>query len=173
VSTRTSLAGSLWLPRTTIADGRGEAGGVLEETSQTEEIVERVAALDVGKAELACCVRVPGRAGKRLQEVTTHKTMTRSLLVLADRLATLGVPGWCWRPPATTGRAPLAPRGSTYPGGGERTPPAACRSRPLKLGQPDPGRRRGGWEQPRQRRDGSAPPDDLGPASKTGRCKQS
>jgi MFS family permease len=27
-----------------------------------------------------------------------------------------------------------APRGSTYPGGGERTPPAACRSRPLKLG---------------------------------------
>jgi transposase len=86
---------------------------VLEETSQTEEIVERVAALDVGKAELACCVRVPGRAGKRLQEVTTHKTMTRSLLVLADRLATLGVPGWCWRPPATTGRPPLrheAPR---------------------------------------------------------------
>jgi hypothetical protein len=31
-------------------------------------------------------------------------------------------------------------------------------------------RRRVGREQPRQRRDGSAPPDDPGPASKTGRC---
>jgi transposase len=64
---------------------------VLEETNQTEEIVERVAALDIGKAELVCCVRVPGKAGKRLQEVTTYATMTRSLLVLADRLAELGV----------------------------------------------------------------------------------
>jgi transposase len=27
------------------------------------EIIERVAALDVGKAEVVCCVRVPGRAG--------------------------------------------------------------------------------------------------------------
>jgi transposase len=64
---------------------------VLEETNQTEEIVERVAALDIGKAELVCCVRVPGKAGKRLQEVTTYATMTRSLLVLADRLVELGV----------------------------------------------------------------------------------
>jgi transposase len=64
---------------------------VLEETNQTEEIVERVAALDIGKAELVCCVRLPGKAGKRLQEVTTYATMTRSLLVLADRLVELGV----------------------------------------------------------------------------------
>jgi transposase len=64
---------------------------VLEETNQTEELVERVAALDIGKAELVCCVRVPGKAGKRLQEVTTYATMTRSLLQLADRLAELGV----------------------------------------------------------------------------------
>jgi len=64
---------------------------VLEETNQTEEIVARVAALDIGKAELVCCVRVPGKAGKRLQEVTTYATMTRSLLQLADRLAELGV----------------------------------------------------------------------------------
>jgi transposase len=47
--------------------------------------------LDIGKAELVCCVRVPGPAGKRLQEVTTYATMTRSLLQLADRLAELGV----------------------------------------------------------------------------------
>jgi transposase len=66
---------------------------VLRETHETEEIIERVAALDIGKAELVCCVRVPheGRAGRRLQEVTTYSTMTGSLLGLADRLRCLGV----------------------------------------------------------------------------------
>jgi transposase len=66
---------------------------VLQETADREEIIERVAALDIGKAELVCCVRVPdeGRAGRRLQEVETYSTMTRSLLRLADRLACLGV----------------------------------------------------------------------------------
>jgi transposase len=67
--------------------------GVLEETQETEEIIQRLAALDVGKAELTCCVRVPspGKHGRRLQEVRTYQTMTRSLLVMADRLAELGV----------------------------------------------------------------------------------
>ena len=66
---------------------------MLEETQDREEIIERVAALDIGKAELVCCVRVPGALGRsrRVQEVTTHKTMTRSLLVMADRLRELGV----------------------------------------------------------------------------------
>ncbi len=66
---------------------------MLEETQDSEEIIERVAALDIGKAELVCCVRVPSAqgSGKRLQEVRTYPTMTRSLLVLADRLAALGV----------------------------------------------------------------------------------
>ena len=66
---------------------------MLEETQETEEIIQRVAALDVGKAELTCCVRVPGqgRSGRRLQEVTTHQTMTRWLLVMTDRLRELGV----------------------------------------------------------------------------------
>jgi len=66
---------------------------VLEETNDTEEIIGRVAALDIGKAQLVCCVRVPSpeAPGKRLQEVKTYQTMTRSLLVLADRLAELGV----------------------------------------------------------------------------------
>jgi transposase len=65
---------------------------VLEETKETEEFIARVAALDIGKKELVCCIRVPGagRRGKRLQEVATYQTMTRSLLVLADRLAELG-----------------------------------------------------------------------------------
>ena len=66
---------------------------MLEEDQQVEEIIARVAALDVGKAELVCCVRVPheGRPGRRLQEVATYSTMTRSLLRLADRLTELGV----------------------------------------------------------------------------------
>jgi transposase len=66
---------------------------VLQETNDTEEIIQRVAALDIGKAELVCCVRVPSpdTPGKRLQEVRTYTTMTRSLLVLADRLGELGV----------------------------------------------------------------------------------
>jgi transposase len=66
---------------------------VLEETPEREEIIERVAALDIGKAELVCCVRVPGGPGtsKRVQEVTTYKTMTRSLLVMLERLRELGV----------------------------------------------------------------------------------
>jgi hypothetical protein len=32
---------------------------VVEETQETEEIIERVAVVDVGKAELTCCARVP------------------------------------------------------------------------------------------------------------------
>jgi transposase len=66
---------------------------VLEETQETEEIIQRVAALDIGKAELTCCVRVPspGKRGRRAQEVRSYQTMTRSLLVMADRLRELGV----------------------------------------------------------------------------------
>ena len=66
---------------------------MLEETEEHQEIIERVAALDIGKASLMCCVRVPNsRApGRRLQEVNTYSTMTRSLLRMADRLRELGV----------------------------------------------------------------------------------
>jgi transposase len=66
---------------------------VLRETQDSEEIIERVAALDIGKAELVCCVRVPDpdRPGRRLQEVETYSTMTRSLLGMADHLRALGV----------------------------------------------------------------------------------
>lgn len=56
-----------------------------------QEIIARVAALDIGKAELVCCVRVPGPGARRMQEVRTFSTMTRSLLVLLDWLTGLGV----------------------------------------------------------------------------------
>jgi transposase len=67
---------------------------VLEETQEREEIIERVAALDIGKASVVCCVRVPNSAkpgGARLQEVHTYSTMTRALTGMAQRLRELGV----------------------------------------------------------------------------------
>ncbi len=66
---------------------------MLAEARDDEVIIERIAAVDVGKAELACCVRVPDerRPRRRLQEVEVYPTMTRSLLRLADRLRCLGV----------------------------------------------------------------------------------
>ena len=53
---------------------------MLEEANDSQELIERVAALDIGKAELVCCARVPSRdrPGRRLQEVQTYQTMTGS-----------------------------------------------------------------------------------------------
>ena len=66
---------------------------MLHDSDDTEEIIDRVAALDIGKAELVACIRVPhpDKPGRRAQEITTYSTMTRSLLGLADRLRELGV----------------------------------------------------------------------------------
>ena len=60
---------------------------MLAESDDKEEIIARVAALDIGKAELVCCVRLPAPRGrrKRLQEVSTDSTMARSLCKLAER----------------------------------------------------------------------------------------
>jgi transposase len=76
-----------------VVDDDREEVPVLEEDQQTEEIIERVAALDIGKAELVCCARVPheGKPGRRLQDVQTYSTMTRSLLGMSDHLRCLGV----------------------------------------------------------------------------------
>lgn len=73
-----------------------------------EQIIQRVAALDIGKAEVVCCIRLPspGAGKRRVQEVTTHSTMTRSLTELANRLVELGIERVVmeatsdyWRPP--------------------------------------------------------------------------
>jgi len=65
----------------------------LHDSEDTEEIIGRVAALDIGKAELVACIRVPkpGAPARRVQEITTYSTMTPSLLGLAERLRELGV----------------------------------------------------------------------------------
>jgi len=79
-----------------------------EVTEEAAELVARVAALDIGKAELVCCVRVPHeeKPGRRRGEVRTFATTTRSLLELRDWLTCLGV-SLCvmeatsayWKPP--------------------------------------------------------------------------
>jgi transposase len=76
-----------------------------------ELIVERAAALDVGKDEVVACIRVPdpGGAGRgrrrRRQEVRTYPTFTSSLEALADWLQAEGVTqvvmeatGQYWKP---------------------------------------------------------------------------
>ncbi|MGH3941098.1 MAG: hypothetical protein ACRDTG_21155 [Pseudonocardiaceae bacterium] len=69
---------------------------MLGEDLQDGEIVARVAALDIGKAEVVCCVRVrhESKPGRRCQEVVTYSMMTRSLLGMADHLGCWGLAGW-------------------------------------------------------------------------------
>ena len=55
------------------------------------EVIERVAAVDIGKAEVVCCARVSGPGRQRMQEVRTVSTMTAALLELGDWLAGRGV----------------------------------------------------------------------------------
>lgn len=56
-----------------------------------ETIVERPAALDVHKAQVTACVRVPGAGGAREQHVAEFATTVRGLLTLRDWLASFGV----------------------------------------------------------------------------------
>jgi len=81
---------------------------VFVESDDDEQIIERVAALDIGKAEIVCCIRLPATDGgkRRVQEVSTHSTMVPSLCELANRLVELGVQRVVmeatsdyWRPP--------------------------------------------------------------------------
>jgi transposase len=52
-----------------------------------ETIVERPAALDVHKAQVTACVRVPGPRGERVQQLAEFQTTVRGLLALRDWLA--------------------------------------------------------------------------------------
>src|SRR5674536_258634 len=63
----------LQLPRAagpTVQRRAWEEPAMLAPTQDAEQVVERIAALDIGKAELGCCVRVPDvqAAGQRLQD---------------------------------------------------------------------------------------------------------
>ncbi len=70
-----------------------------------EVIVERPAALDVHKAQVTACVRVPGADGGRVEQVQEFKTTVAGLLVLADWLkahrvsqVTMEATGVYWKP---------------------------------------------------------------------------
>jgi len=56
-----------------------------------ETIVERPGALDVHKAQVTACVRVPGEGRAREQHVAEFPTTVRGLLTLRDWLAAHGV----------------------------------------------------------------------------------
>jgi len=70
-----------------------------------EVIVERAAALDVHKAQVTACVRVPGEGGAREQEVVQFQTTVRGLLTLRDwlkahrvRQVAMEATGVYWKP---------------------------------------------------------------------------
>ena len=70
-----------------------------------EVVHERCAGLDVGKDEVVACIRVPGAASRRRQEVRTFSTFSRSLEALADWLNEQGIThvvmeatGQYWKP---------------------------------------------------------------------------
>ena len=56
-----------------------------------ETVFERVGALDVHKAQVTACVRVPGRAGRREPHLAEFATTVRGLMALRDWLAAHGV----------------------------------------------------------------------------------
>jgi len=59
----------------------------MDEVGDEPLYLERVAALDVGKAQLEACIRVPSeRSGRRAQEVRSFGTSKAEILALADWL---------------------------------------------------------------------------------------
>jgi transposase len=65
---------------------------MMEQTDESGELAERVAALDIGKASVMACIRVPHEDGRRRsQEVCEYGTTTGALLALAGRLHRQGV----------------------------------------------------------------------------------
>ena len=71
-----------------------------------ETVVGRPAALDVHKAQVTACVRVPAARGRREQHVAEFKTTVQGLLALRDWLKAHAVTqvameasGVYWKPP--------------------------------------------------------------------------
>jgi hypothetical protein len=65
----------------------------MEDVGEQELLVEQIAALDLGKATLQACVRVPhmSRPARRMQEVRAFGTTTSALLGMADWFGGCGV----------------------------------------------------------------------------------
>jgi hypothetical protein len=56
-----------------------------------EQVFERVAGLDVHKAQVTACVRIPDADGKRVAHLAEFATTVAGLLALADWLKSYGV----------------------------------------------------------------------------------
>ena len=65
----------------------------MEEVDEVELVVQRVAALDLGKATLEACMRVPhsSKPGRRMQEIRPYATTTAALLEMAIWLRQWGI----------------------------------------------------------------------------------
>jgi len=61
---------------------------VVEEVEDEPLFAERVAGIDIAKAEVMVTIRVPGRGRRRQQETRAFKTTRKDLLALADWLRT-------------------------------------------------------------------------------------
>jgi transposase len=65
---------------------------MMEQVDESGELVERVAALDIGKASVMACIRIPHEDGRgRNQEVREYGATTGALLTLAGHLHRHGV----------------------------------------------------------------------------------
>ena len=70
-----------------------------------EEILERVAAIDVAKDSGMVCVRVPHQTqpGKRDTSVWSVPARTNSIIALANQWLSRASSGWCLNPHRITG----------------------------------------------------------------------
>ena len=104
-----------------------------------EQVLERVAAVDVAKASGMVCMRVPdlGRPGRRRTLVWQVDAATNAVLELAERLRAERVQKVTLEPASDYWRIWYyllgAPRGAVYSCGAGRAPPLGRRSGLVKL----------------------------------------
>ena len=112
---------------------------MMEEVEDVELVVERIAALDLGKAGLEACVRVPStnRPGRRMQESRGYGTTTAQLLEMVGWLREWRVQRVVMESTSTYWKASTTcwrPRGLTV---GWSTPARSrmCRAGPRRIGR--------------------------------------
>jgi transposase len=66
-------------------------------------MVSRCAGIDIGKAEVVACLRIPGSGGKRVSQVRTFSAVAGQMNRLADWLAEHQVSHVVMEAPASTG----------------------------------------------------------------------
>jgi transposase len=105
----------------------------MQESNDGVELVERVAALDIGKADLVACVRVPhdSKPGRRVQEVRTFPTTLPGMLELRDWARCWGVSRLAMESTSDYWKAPY-PGGPLRPGVAAERQPRQERARPAE-----------------------------------------